>query len=115
METLLEQQRRYHEERERLMDAMVQVATNNSDYVQLGFSYLWCYFSFFLSEVDSNNFLKCITVSLHKIRYNFCGRYSIGKSESVLQKSAYGSCAIPLATHLCYLTKTTYISQYCIL
>ena len=26
METLLEQQRRYHEERERLMDAMVQVS-----------------------------------------------------------------------------------------
>jgi hypothetical protein len=39
METLLEQQRRYHEERERLMDAMVQVAANNSDYAQLGFSY----------------------------------------------------------------------------
>jgi hypothetical protein len=39
METLLEQQRRYHEERERLMDAMVQVTGNNSDYVQLGFTY----------------------------------------------------------------------------
>ena len=30
METLLEQQRRYHEERERLMDGMVQVGLFNS-------------------------------------------------------------------------------------
>jgi hypothetical protein len=46
METLLEQQRRYHEERERLMDAMVQVIINpykshdSNECTEVGLPYL---------------------------------------------------------------------------
>ena len=44
METLLEQQRRYHEERERLMDGMVQVGLSNSVVIE-------CYLIFKLRHV----------------------------------------------------------------
>ena len=39
METLLEQQRRYHEERERLMDAMTKESLHSAKPVRLMFIY----------------------------------------------------------------------------
>ena len=105
METFLEQQRRYHEERERLMDGMVQVWYCFCFIFYL-YSYFWSYFYF----------CSCLTyIFLQERLYIKTNRRDGVNSEHrqrfMLEK--WGSPTISLVIHVsCFISCFSYISYF---